>query len=149
LPAVAPAPADPAPLARARSPKPTAPLTAAALLRQAGEARRAGDAERALALYGRLQREFPGLAEATLSEVPLGSLLLERGREREARVHIDRYLDAAPRGVLVAEALYGRARALAALGERSEEQQTWQRLLREFPTSAYAPLARRRVSESR
>jgi len=51
-----------------------------------------------------------------------------------------------PRAVLVPEALYGRGHALAKAGELLQEQRTWQRLLRDFPTSAYAPLARRRIA---
>jgi TolA-binding protein len=84
-----------------------------------------------------------------LSQVPLGGLLFKRGRAREALAQFDRCLDSVPRGVLVPEALYGRARALAALGDHPEEQRTWQRLLRDFSTSAYAPLARRRIAPSR
>ena len=135
--------------APARPARAAAQVTAASLLRQAGDARREGEAERALTLYRRLQGDFAGTSEATLSQVPLGGLLFERGRAREALAQFDRYLDSVPRGVLVPEALYGRARALAALGDRPEEQRTWQRLLRDFPTSAYAPLARRRIAPSR
>jgi tetratricopeptide (TPR) repeat protein len=124
-------------------------VSADSLLRQAGDARREGDAERALGLYRRLQGEFAGSPEALLSKVPLGNLLLERGREREALAQFDRYLDATPRGALVPEALYGRARALSAAGDRAEAQRAWQRLLREFPASAYAPLARRRIADAR
>jgi TolA-binding protein len=137
---------EPAPPRPARA---AAQVTAASLLRQAGDARREGDAERALTLYRRLQSDFAGSPEAMLSQVPLGGLLFERGREREALAQFDRYLDSVPRGVLVPEALYGRARALAALGDRPEEQRAWQRLLRDFPTSAYAPLAGRRIAPSR
>jgi tetratricopeptide (TPR) repeat protein len=148
--AVALAPsAEPRPVEHPRPARTAASVTAASLLRQAGEARRAGEAERALTLYRRLQGEFAGSAEAMLSRVPLGSLLRERGREREALAQLDRYLESSPQGVLVPEALYGQARALAVLGERPKEQRAWERLLREFPTSAYAPLARRRIAELR
>lgn len=134
------------------SPRPArapAGVTADSLLRQAGDARREGDGERALGLYRRLQGEFAGSPEALLSKVPLGNLLLDRGREREALAQFDRYLDATPSGALVPEALYGRARALSAAGDRPEEQRAWQRLLRDFPASAYAPLARRRIADAR
>jgi TolA-binding protein len=49
--------------------------------------------------------------------------------------------------VLIPEALYGRGRALTGLGDRAEETRTWQRLLRDFPDSAYAEPARRRLAE--
>jgi len=129
--------------------KATTGSSASSLLRQAGDARREGDVERAMALYRRLQGDFAGSPEALLSKVPLGNLLLGRGRTRAALAQFDRYLVSTSSGVLVPEALYGRARALAALGDRPEEQRAWRRLLREFPASAYAPLARRRIAESR
>jgi TolA-binding protein len=140
---LAAAPASPQ---RARS---SPRVTAATLLRQAGEARKAGEAERAVALYRKLRADFAGSPEALLARVPLGGLLLERGRSREALAELDGYLDVAPTGALLPEALYGRARALAAMGETAEAQRTWRRLLRDFPASAYAPLARRRIGEFR
>ncbi|MBN2576237.1 MAG: tetratricopeptide repeat protein [Deltaproteobacteria bacterium] len=123
--------------------------TAAALLRQAGAARSAGDAERAMGLYRRLQREFAASPEAALARVPLGDILLDHGRAREALAMFERYLEGNPAGTLVPEALYGRARALAKLGDRPAERRAWQRLLREFPECAYAPLARRRIGEAK
>jgi TolA-binding protein len=156
LPAVAPSEIAPAEKPRttertqaARRPAQAASsLTPASLLRQAGEARKEGHGERALVLYRRLQRDFSGSPEAALSRVPVGNLLLEGGRVREARVEFERYLAASPDGVLVAEALYGRARSLTALGKSAEALRAWQRLVREFPSSAYVPLARRRIAES-
>jgi TolA-binding protein len=143
-----PAVAGPAPaVARAARAAPT--LTAAALLRQAGDARRSGDTDRAVALYRRLQADFANSSEALLARVALGSLLVERGRARDALLQFDRYLAAAPHGVLTPEALYGRARALTALGDGAAAELAWQRLLRDFPGSAYAPLARRRIAEPR
>jgi tetratricopeptide (TPR) repeat protein len=119
---------------------------AALLLRLAGNARRGGNRTRAVEIYRKLQHDFPGSPEALLSTVPVSNLQLEQGVPRAALAGFDRYLRAAPAGVLVPEALYGRARALAALGDHAQEQSTWQRLLRDFPTSAYAPLARRRAT---
>ncbi len=149
-PAVAPGPPAmeraPAPL---RSSRPALRASAATLLRQAGEARWAGDAARAVALYRKLVGDFAGSPEALLARVPLGGLLLERGRTREALVELERYLDVAPSGALAPEALYGRARSLAAMGRREEARRTWERLLRDYPDSAYAPLARRRSAEAR
>jgi hypothetical protein len=123
--------------------------SAALLLQQAGDARRAGDAARAIGLYRRLQRDFPGTAEAVLAAVPLATALREGGAPRAAIVELDRYLMATPGGGLIPEALYGRARALAALGDRQEEQRTWKRLLDDFPNSSYAPSGRRRLAELR
>jgi hypothetical protein len=120
---------------------------AALLLREAGDARRAGDAARAIALYRRLQSEFAGSPEAVLSALPLGGLLLDAGSPGPALAQFDGYLAAARGGALAPEALYGRGRALARLGDRDGERRAWQRLLEELPDSAYAPHARRRLAE--
>ena len=122
-------------------------LSAALLLQRATEARRRGDVAQAITLYHRLQQLFPRSSEAVLSAAPLGGLLLERGATLLALDQFDRYLRAAPAGVLVPEALYGRGRALRALGQAAEERQTWQRLIAAFPDSPYAPLARRRLTD--
>jgi TolA-binding protein len=117
------------------------------LLRQASDARRAGDADRAVGLYRRIQQDFPKSSQAVLSSVALGGLLLDRGLPRAALGQFDAYLASSRGGVLIPEALYGRGRALAVLGDRREERQTWDRLLADFPKSAYGPLARRRLAD--
>jgi TolA-binding protein len=121
--------------------------SASGLLRQASDARRSGDAERAIGLYRRLQRDFPRSSEATLSAVSLGGLLLDRRLPRAALTQFDGYLMASRGGVLIPEALYGRGRALGSLGDRQEERRTWDRLLNDFPDSAYGLFARRRLQE--
>ena len=52
-------------------------------------------------------------------------------------------------GPLVAEALYGKGRALEALGDGAEERRTWERLVTDHAGSAYAPHARRRLAALR
>ena len=121
--------------------------TAAMLLRQAGDALRRGERDPAALLYRKLQAQYPASAEAALSHVSLGRILAERGQPRAAVREFDRYLSGTGGGVLIPEALYGRARALTALGDRAEEVRTWQRLLRDFPGSAYGEPARRRLAE--
>ena len=54
-----------------------------------------------------------------------------------------------PRGPLVAEALYGKGRALEALGDGVDERRTWERLVADHAGSAYAPHARRRLAALR
>jgi hypothetical protein len=120
----------------------------ALLLRRAGDAQRNGEPETALALYRRLRRDHAASPEATLATVPLGRLLLDRA-PRAALLEFDSYLRASPAGALVPEALYGRARALGALGDGAQERQTWEKLLGRFPDSAYAPVGRRRLAELR
>jgi hypothetical protein len=109
----------------------------------ANDARRAGDSNRAASLYREVVRDFPGTAEAAMSELRLGNLLLEKGKAGAALDQFQRHLKRS--GALVPEALYGRGRALAALDEQNAERQTWQRVLREYPGSPYAAHARRRL----
>lgn len=122
-------------------------VTPAALLRQASDARREGDDERATRLYRKLQEEFPQSAEAIVASVPIGGILLERKSPRAALAAFDAYLGSSRGGALIPEALYGRGRALALLGDEQEERRTWDRLLADFPDSAYGPLAKRRLAE--
>lgn len=119
--------------------------SARTLFQRANEARRLGEAPRAVALYRKLIARFPASAEATLSQVRLGGMLLEQGDGRGALSHFDRYLAQQPGGALSPEALYGRGRALAGLGRSTEESRVWTRLLADFPKSPYAGHARRRL----
>lgn len=137
-----PARAEPPSTAKAASP--AAPETARSLFQAANAARRAGQRDQALSLYRRLEREFPASPEARLSRLRQGSLLLGAGDSAGALAAFDRYL-ASANGALTPEALYGRGRALAALGRTSEERETWRRLLEQFGTSPYAAHARRRL----
>jgi len=154
--AVASPPAQPMIEARpshaARPPRQELAVSAQDLLRQASEARRGGDAKRAILLYRELQNDFSGTSESLVAAIPLGGLLLDRGLSRAALAQYDSYLDStragsARAGVLRPEALYGRGRALQMLGDRREERQNWEHLLGDFADSAYAPLARRRLAE--
>ncbi|WP_437962339.1 tetratricopeptide repeat protein (plasmid) [Sorangium sp. So ce119] len=125
----------------------TAASTAEQLFREANDARRAGSTQRAIELYRALQKRFAGSPEATLSLVSLGGLLLNGGSAAAALAQFDRYLGVAGARPLAVEALYGRGRALRALGRSGDEAQTWRRLLREHPSSPYAEHARRRLAE--
>ena len=121
-------------------------VSAAELLSAASDARGQGDTERATTLYRKLQREYPGTAEAVVSTLPLGRLLLAAGSGRAALAQFDTYLRASARGPLVAEALYGKGQACALLDDVGEERATWWRLLADHAGSPYAPHARRRLA---
>ncbi|WP_437985090.1 tetratricopeptide repeat protein [Sorangium sp. So ce117] len=140
--------AERGPSAAASSPgaSPTA-STAEQLFREANDARRAGRSRRAIELYRALQKGFASSPEATLSLVSLGGLLLHNGSPAAALAQFDRYLGVAGSRPLAVEALYGRGRALRALGRAGDEAQTWRRLLREHPGSPYVEHARRRLAE--
>jgi len=121
--------------------------SAVTLLREARAAATAGRAGEAMGLYRRLQREFPASSEALVSTVPLGRLLLEARSPQAALTAFNRYLAGAGAGALVPEALYGRAQALARIGDRDHELAAWRRLISDFPDSPYSAVARRRLSE--
>lgn len=114
----------------------------------ANDARREGRTGEAIAGYQRLQRHFPGSPEARASQVSLGGLLLRTGSSSGALKQFDAYL-IVNGGQLAAEALFGRAQALRALGRFGEEAQNLDRLLKNYPKSAYATHAQRRLLELR
>ena len=122
--------------------------TAADIYRGANDARRAGKSHDAILGYQRLQRDYPGSAEAHASRVSLGGLLLKNGSSSAALAQFDAYL-ASDGGRLAAEALFGRAQALRALGRSADEAQNLQRLVKNYPNSAYATHAKRRLSQLR
>lgn len=130
--------------ARATATLPRSVEDAAALFREAAAARRSSDFGRARLLYLRLERDFPGSAEAQLTPVSLGKVLLLMGRAGEAERQFSLYSSSG--GALSEEALVGRAQSLARLGRVSDEQDVWQRLLRDFPRSVYAGEANQRLS---
>jgi len=137
----------PAPVAAPAEPKVVSPPvslpSAGELLEQANRARRSGSNASAVALFRELGRRFPGSAEARLGEVRLGGLLLERGQPRAALAEFDRHL--ARGGSLAPEALYGKARAYAALGDVAGERAAWASLVRDYPGSPYVGQAERRL----
>ena len=118
-------------------------LGPAAVFSAANAARRAGRQNRAIALYRDLQRDYPGSAEAGLSHVSLGRLLLTRGQLDGALAQFSTYLRGG--GPLEEEALLGKAQTLAALGRPGEERAAWQTLLRRYPHSVYAGEAQERL----
>jgi TolA-binding protein len=151
-----PAPVSAAPftsVAHPPSPSPSPSLTSASssaseAYRAANDARRAGRTDEAVRGYQQLQRRFPSSAEAHASRVSLGGLLLRNGSASAALAEFDAYL-ARGAGQLAAEALFGRGRALQTLGRSAEEANTWGRLVKQYPSSAYATHAQRRLDQLR
>lgn len=147
--AVAPKVVAPAPVAvEVKAPPREAPRiaireSASELLERANRARRAGETPQAIALFRELTQRHAGSAEARLAEVRLGNLLLERGQSRAALAEFERHL--ARGGSLAPEALYGRARALGALGDPAAERKAWAALVRDYPGSPYVGFAERRL----
>lgn len=144
-------PADTAPSSVPRKPAPgIAPLATSAkdTYKAANDARREGRTGEAIQGYHKLQKQFPGSPEAHASRVSLGGLLLRAGSSRAALTQFDAYL-ASSGGQLAAEALFGRAQALRALGRSADEAQNLDRLVKNYPQSAYATHAQRRLLELR
>ncbi len=135
-----------APAAKSAPPLPP-PADAAELYRAANEARRGGRTSDAIRSYQELQQRFPGSAEAHASRVSLGGLLLRSGGAAAALAQFDAYLRGG--GRLEAEALFGRGRALEALGRSADEVDNWDTLVRKYPQSGYATHAQRRLDQLR
>jgi hypothetical protein len=127
----------------------TSPETAASLFAEAARARHDGDLRRAVGLYGTLRTTFPDSDQARVASVSMGDLLLRLDEPARALRAFDAYLADVRTGPLREEALYGRARCLNQLGGEVAERETWARLARDFPGSAYGPIARRRLDELR
>jgi len=151
--AVAPVAASPTPAAeqveatRAAPKRTEKPASAADLFSSANAARRRGDTAGALALYGRLQTDYPTSDEAMLSHVLSARVRFGRGEYGQAIRQFDRYLERSPNGSLAEEALHGKATAFEQLGQIPQEQAVWRELLRRFPSSVYAVKARERLAE--
>jgi hypothetical protein len=125
------------------------PATPASLFAEANGERRHGNLRRAVTLYETLRARFPESDQARLSSISVGDLLLGLGEPARALRAFDSYLAEVRGGALGEEAVFGRARCLRELGDAPREVETWQGLVRDFPGSAYAPIARRRLAELR
>jgi hypothetical protein len=118
----------------------------AELLRTASEARAQGQFARAAQAYRRLQTGYPGTAEARTSVLSLAELELSHlGRPAQALRSFDKYLQRG--GALSREALYGKIRALRALGRHTQERQSIRTFLDKYPRSTYATTLRKRLEE--
>ena len=132
-------PMEPAP------PEAEVPADAARLFDDANAARRRGDHGEAETAYGRLMEEHPGSPEARESLVVLGRMLLDDGAPARALPNFDEYVRRG--GALTAEAMLGRALALAQLGRTEEERRAWSTLAGAYPDGVYAERARARLAD--
>lgn len=118
--------------------------TAATLFVAANRARVAGNTARAVALSQQLLARFPRSAEAASTHLSLGLLRLQQGQAAPALAEFQAY--EAQGGDAMAEAMWGKAQALRALGRSNEEMQTLNELVRRFPRAAYAAAAQKRLA---
>jgi TolA-binding protein len=112
---------------------------------QANAARRSGDHRRAAELYQSLVTRYPATAEARASLLALGRMLLDDGDASGGLRSFEQYLSSG--GALAEDAMLGRALALSHLRRSSDEAQAWSELVHEYPRSAHAERARRRLLE--
>jgi TolA-binding protein len=119
--------------------------TAIELFSAANSARVHGDMPLAMALYGRLESEFPRSTEAMTAHLSLGVLFLQQGRPGRA---LDEFRRCRTLGMSTPEVLWGEAQSLQQLGHAEEERTVLEELLQKYPTSAYAAAARKRLTAS-
>jgi outer membrane protein assembly factor BamD (BamD/ComL family) len=101
----------------------------------------------ASALYHELGTRFPSSSEAHVGTVLLARLQLDGGESEAALAGFEAYLESG-HGALREQAMVGRAQALRKLGHRDEERAAVRELLRAYPDSPYARLARERLELS-
>jgi len=119
--------------------------TAATLFAAANHARVAGNVGQAVSLSQQLLARFPRSAEASSTHLSLGMLRLQQGQAALALAEFRAY-EAQGSGDAMAEALWGKAQALRALGRSKEEMETLNELVRKFPRAAYAAAAQKRLA---
>ncbi|MEZ4375495.1 MAG: tetratricopeptide repeat protein [Polyangiaceae bacterium] len=135
---------DPAPAASPQRTRPPTP-TARELFAQAAGARRDGDYQKALTLYGRVIERYPSSAEAGTARAVRARLLLDLGQTAAAEKG---FREASKEdGPLSEAALVGQAQALRRAGKPAAERAVWQELLRRFPGSPRTAVARTRLEE--
>jgi hypothetical protein len=116
--------------------------TPAALFTRANTLRRVGQNSEALGLYQAIIDKFPSAPEAPLSRLALAKLL---AGSNPARALVHYQVLASHTGPLRAEGLWGVAEAARLLGQTAVEQRALGELIREFPSSPYAVVARERI----
>jgi PEGA domain len=118
--------------------------SAAAVLALARERRAHGDVDGSVAAYRELFERHAASVEAHAALVPYGELQLERLSDAGgALASFDRYL--ARGGPLEEEAIFGRIRALRALGRTGDERTAIENFVRRFPSGPLASSLRERL----
>jgi len=145
-----PPPFAPSPSAAARvgapAPRASAPSSANDLFTRANLLRRQGRAGEAAVLYELLLDQYPNSREVGPSRLALGKYLQATQPERALAQY---RAVAAAGGALRAEALWGISEVASSLGDGTTSEQALAGLLREFPDSPYAEVARARALHGR
>jgi DNA-directed RNA polymerase specialized sigma24 family protein/TolA-binding protein len=148
--ASAPAPAHSTPtaahVADAQSPPAEAKFkTASELFADANTARVRGDARAAITSSQQLEATFPNSTEGITTHLSLGVLYLQQGQPALALQELKIYRHIG-NSEMMAEALWGEEQALQQLGRSSEERAVLEELLQNYPRSAYAAAAEKRLA---
>lgn len=127
-----------------RAPDPS--IRAADLLARANELRRGGRYPEAASTYQQVVALAPGAREAQVARVAAGTIRLDRMNDPAGAVRLFR-TSSRSSGGLAAEGTFGLARALRASGDRGGETSALRDLIVRFPSSPYAGIASRRLTE--
>lgn len=121
------------------------PSTAAQLFSEANLLRREGQPAQATRLYRNILSDYPKTREASLSRLVLAKTLAG-SNPRQSLAYYQEV--ARTDGSLRAEALWGIVEAATQLRQTGVKEQALTDLMREFPESAYADVARRRTKDA-
>jgi TolA-binding protein len=145
-----PTPADSAPasarFADAQNASPASKFKSASeLFADANQARVKGDLPGAVAISQQLEATFPNSNEGITTHLSLGVLYMQQGNPTLALQEFKIYRHIGSSAVM-AEALWGEEQALQQLGRPSEERAVLEELLQNYPRSAYAAAAEKRLA---
>lgn len=118
---------------------------AKSLFAKANLLRRQGETAQAVALYRMLVQEFPSAQEVPLARLALAKLLMASSPS-DAMANFKLLAQSSP--ALRAEGLWGMAQAARRLGQAATERHALELLLKEFPDTPYADVARQRLANA-
>lgn len=128
----------------ARAPRPRGAEQSEETLERARALRSSGEFKRAAELYRKIHEANPGTALGGTALLSLGELRLSSlGDAKGALAAFDTYL--ARGGALSQEALFGKIRALRALGRSAEERRSIERFLSQYPDTRQGQVLRARL----
>lgn len=135
------------PAVRSRPGKRSETRSIKTLMKAARAAKSSGDWLSAARIYEELIASHRASAEAVTSLVSLGQIELNHlGRPAAAHGRFEAYLETPRPGPLACEALYGKARALAALGRRQQERQALEEYVQRYPNGPQFEAARKKLA---
>ena len=128
------------------APKPPAPPSADGMLARANRLRARKAFAAAADAYAEVRRFHPNTGPAYVAAVAEGQLVLKAQSDpTRALSAFSAALRMRSDGPLDAEARFGRAAALSALGRTVDARRAWRALIRKYPNSAPAKRAERRL----